>query len=74
MCPPVPQAIRSARLTCQGALAREVGNVLGPTFDYDVMPDGRFVAAASSSADVNRQQIQIVLNWTEELKRVVPTK
>jgi Tol biopolymer transport system component len=62
------------RIGNPAALAREVGSVLGPTFDYDVMPDGRFVAAAPSSADVNRQQIQIVLNWQEELKRLVPVK
>ena len=51
------------------ALVMELESV-GPS----TMPDGQFVAAAPSSADVNRQQIQIVLNWTEELKRLVPTK
>jgi Tol biopolymer transport system component len=55
------------------AFAREVGGMLSPAFDYDVMPDGRFIAAAASLADLNQQEIQIVLNWFDELKRLVPT-
>jgi hypothetical protein len=46
---------------------------------YDVMPDGRGLIAA---VDVGRSepaapvvsQLQVVLNWTEELKRLAPAK
>jgi hypothetical protein len=46
---------------------------------YDVMPDGRGLVAA---VDVGRSepaapvvsQLQVVLNWTEELKRLAPAK
>ena len=48
---------------------------MGPlrqTANYDVAPDGRFVmlreVVAGSSPD-----IIVVLNWFEELKRLVPT-
>ncbi len=44
---------------------------------YDVAPDGqRFLAITSvpleTDADVSRPQINIVLNWFEELKERVP--
>jgi hypothetical protein len=49
--------------------------------NYDLTPDGKqFVvvaAATSPSRDSNRsspQQIDVVLNWLEELKARVPTK
>jgi serine/threonine-protein kinase len=38
---------------------------------YDVLPDGRFV---SVSLDEGAPEIHVVLNWTEELKRLVPGK
>lgn len=48
---------------------------------FDVMPDGRIVgvvpAGQSQSgppAPIQVQQIQVVLNWFEELKSKVPTK
>jgi hypothetical protein len=44
---------------------------------YDILPDGRFVAvdAAAQSGETPNQQIHVVLNWFEELKRtVVPQK
>jgi hypothetical protein len=34
--------------------------------DYDVAPDGRFVAIRSESG-ARCQEIQVVLNWSEEL-------
>ena len=39
---------------------------------YDILPDGRFVAvdAANQSGETPTQQIQVVLNWFEELKRL----
>jgi eukaryotic-like serine/threonine-protein kinase len=46
---------------------------------YDVMPDGRGLVAAvdvgqSDSAAPVVTQLELVLNWTEELKRLAPTK
>jgi Tol biopolymer transport system component len=46
--------------------------------NYDVMPDGRILgvvaAGQTESAGSTTRQIQVVLNWFEELKRLVPTK
>ena len=46
--------------------------------DYDVLPDGRFVGTAaaeeSGSGTARTPQIRVVLNWQEELKRLVPTR
>jgi hypothetical protein len=40
------------------------------------MPDGRMlgIIPAGPAQSAATQQIQVVLNWTEELKRLVPTK
>ena len=40
--------------------------------DYDVAPDGRFLAIKADTATAD--EIHIVVNWSEELKRLVPTK
>jgi hypothetical protein len=45
--------------------------------DYDVLPDGRFiglVAEGSEDASVIPGEIRVVLNWMDELKRLVPAK
>jgi hypothetical protein len=48
--------------------------------NYDIMPDGKqfvVITPAGASVDSNpssAQQINVVLNWFEELKRLVPTK
>jgi Tol biopolymer transport system component len=43
---------------------------------YDVFPDGRFVSLGSlpgeGAADQQFNQLRVVLNWTEELKQLVP--
>jgi Tol biopolymer transport system component len=40
---------------------------------YDVTPDGqRFLMASDSESATPATQINVVLNWTEELKRLVP--
>jgi eukaryotic-like serine/threonine-protein kinase len=45
---------------------------LDPNFaDYDVAPDGRFLAIQADTAAAD--EINVVVNWTEELKRLVPT-
>ncbi len=43
------------------------------TYDewYDVAPDGSFVMLTRQLAEL--AEIQVVLNWSEELKRIVPT-
>jgi hypothetical protein len=38
---------------------------------YDVAPDGRFLMLKAAVPD--RLQVDVVLNWFEELKRLVPT-
>jgi hypothetical protein len=40
---------------------------------YDILPDGRFVAVeAVSQLDQVPNQMVVVLNWFEELRRRVP--
>ena len=48
---------------------------------FDIMPDGRIVGVVTagqsqsgSPAQAQVQEIQVVLNWFEELKSKVPTK
>ena len=43
--------------------------------NYDVTPDGqRFVMVKRIDQDETPTQINVVLNWADELKRRVPTK
>jgi hypothetical protein len=47
----------------------------GATY-YDVGADGRFLMTrpvAAETGEASQPQIDIILNWTEELKRLVPT-
>jgi hypothetical protein len=52
----------------------------GNARNFDVMPDGTgfvVIRSATASADYDRtapKQINVVLNWFDELTRVVPTK
>ena len=42
---------------------------------YDLLPDGRIVSLAPvSEAGQSTVEVRVVLNWLEELKRLVPTK
>ena len=43
---------------------------------FDVAPDGRFLMIESSKPAITstRQDVQIILNWTQELKRIAPVK
>ena len=41
------------------------------TPNYDVAPDGRFLMIRQSEGS-SPNQINVVLNWSEELKRLVP--
>jgi hypothetical protein len=53
----------------------EYGNV-GPFPSYDVTPDGQqfLMIKGGGAAGETRQEIVVVLNWIEELKRLVPTR
>ena len=45
-----------------------------PATNYDVSPDGqRFLMVKPSEQEAATTQINVVLNWFEELKRKVPT-
>jgi Tol biopolymer transport system component len=50
----------------------------GTATAYDIHPDGkRFIMVsqpAAPASDQPRHQVNVVLNWFEELKRIVPTK
>ncbi len=47
-------------------------NRASPT--YDVGPDGRFIMAKPlGGGESERSDLVIILNWFEELKRLVPT-
>jgi hypothetical protein len=45
---------------------------------FDVLPDGRFVGLIAGGADEratsSNSELRIVLNWQEELKRLVPVQ
>ena len=41
---------------------------------YDVHPDGRFLMMNMKDPEETRPRINVVLNWFEELKRLVPTE
>ncbi len=40
---------------------------------YDVSPDGRFLMLKEEGVKAEPAQITVILNWFEELKRLVPT-
>ena len=48
------------------------GNGFWP--DYDVAPDGQRLLMVKSSTTEASSRINVVLNWQEELKRLVPTR
>jgi dipeptidyl aminopeptidase/acylaminoacyl peptidase len=45
---------------------------------YDILPDGRFISLAPTSGEgpgsASSNEIRVVLNWFEELKRLAPVK
>jgi hypothetical protein len=46
----------------------------GTDRDFDVSPDGRRFVMVSQQGSAPASKINIVLNWFEELKQLVPTK
>jgi hypothetical protein len=64
-------ALAPPRVIFQRAYAHDASGAFGSPF-YDVAPGGRFLMVTSSQwTNVNAV---VVLNWLEELKRLVPTK
>jgi hypothetical protein len=50
-------------------------NVAGDTASYDVFPDGRHFVMIEVDREASRiTHFNVVLNWFEELKRLVPPK
>ena len=46
----------------------------GAVRNYDISPDGqRFLMIKEADEEEGQGQINVVLNWFEELKRLVPT-
>lgn len=60
------------RLLFEGRFQR--GDVDGnPSTNYDESPDGRFIMIQEDEEEARDTTVHVVLNWTEELKRLVPT-
>jgi Tol biopolymer transport system component len=57
------------------AVERRFGGA-GPTTPrpFDVTPDGKIIAPLDTTQTQSGPQIQVVLNWFEELKQRVPTR
>ena len=57
-----------------------MGRTSGLTRGFDILPDGRFIGAVAmtdeneSSNATNSREMRVVLNWLDELKRLVPVK
>ena len=47
---------------------------LWETTSYDVAPDGRFLMMKPNNPSADSSWITVVLNWQEDLKRLVPTR
>ena len=47
---------------------------LGLRQNYDVTPDGQQFVMVRAAQGSGQAQINVVLNWFEELKRLVPTE
>ena len=59
----------TGRERCFRIVRRDEGRV-----DYDVSPDGQqFLTLNAGGQDGPPTEIVLLLNWTEELKRLVPT-
>jgi hypothetical protein len=72
--------IMSVAVVTQPSFVSEVPRLLferrfvdAPGGSYDVAQDGRFLVVQPVNPEPSATQISVVLNWTEELKRLVPT-
>ena len=48
--------------------------IFGQPWSYDVAADGRFLMIRPTTAAQTSPQVVVVLNWHEELKRLVPLR
>ena len=64
-----------ARVSTEGTFSREVPRLLleAPIagFGYDVAPDGQRILITVPNLDAPAREIQVVVNWFEELKAKV---
>jgi len=79
------QSMMSAKISDQGALEEKAETLFLDSFlpglnraysrpNYDVFPDGSFLMLKPVEQEQKVTQIKVVLNWSEELKRALPTK
>ena len=40
--------------------------------NFDISPDGKYFVMVESNPDARPTRVNVVLNWHEELKRLVP--
>jgi hypothetical protein len=63
------------RISRTGELFEDSYSASGETPSYEVLPDGQhFVMVELDREALRVAQINVVLNWFEELNRLVPTK
>jgi serine/threonine-protein kinase len=78
------QSLMAARISDQGSLAGKAETLFPDSYlpvanfawsrpNYDVFPDGSFLMLKPAEQKLPVTQINVVLNWSEELKRLVPT-
>jgi Tol biopolymer transport system component len=71
----VAPAAQPGQFTPPTTLSPEAGRLLTTAGDdYDVLPDGRFVTMGSSTLGPDSRQINVVVNWIEEVKRLTAPK
>ena len=80
------QSMMAARISDQGSLEGKSETLFPDSYlpgpnsgsysrpNYDVFPDGSFLMLQPVEQALNVTQLKVVLNWSEELKRPVPTK
>jgi hypothetical protein len=61
----------AARVSTEGTFSREVPRLLfeAPIAGYDVAPDGQRILITVPNPDAPAREIQVVVNWFEELRR-----
>jgi hypothetical protein len=60
--------------TAKPAMLFEGRYVNDLALDYDVAPDGRFLMIKPSDEELVPAQLDVVVNWREELARRVPVR
>jgi hypothetical protein len=69
-----PQLMAVAIQTHPAFVAAPPQRLAGSSGPYDVAPDRRFVMVEPGPSKAPVIQISLIQNWTEELKRLVPTR